>query len=91
MRINILKLSAEDSIDAFRDEGRTLIRFTEKDNYKGFLEKVSSLEEGQFMVDLHLKTLLIFPPRTEFFMHNAYKDGFIMLQDKVNVFLCSFL
>lgn len=84
VRVNSLKSSVEEAINAFRDEGWTFIRYTEKDNYEGFLEKVSALGEGEFMVDLHIKDLLIFPPKTEFFKHNAYKEGLIMLQDKVN-------
>lgn len=73
----------EESVNAFRDEGWTLVRFTEKDNYEGFLDKVSSLGAEEFMVDLHVKDLLIFPPKTEFYKHSAYKEGLLMLQDKV--------
>lgn len=89
MRVNTLKQSVEEAINNFRDEGWTFVRYTEKDDYKGFIQKVSSLAPEEFMVDLHVKELLIFPPKTEFHNHNAYKEGFIMLQDKVSYF-CAF-
>lgn len=56
----------------------------DKINYVGFLEKVNSLTEGTFLVDIHIPNLLIFPPKTEFYNHSAYKRGYIILQDKVN-------
>lgn len=36
------------------------------------------------MVDIHIPSVLVFPPKTEFFTHEAYKSTKIVLQDKVN-------
>ena len=44
---------------------------------------VRSLKPGQFMCDIHLEELLVFPPATDFHDHPLYKEGAIILQDKV--------
>lgn len=83
VRVNTLKLAVNEAVDAFRDEGWILRRYM-GDNYQEFLEQVNNLSESEFMVDLHVDDLLIFPPRTQFYKHVAYKCGEIILQDKVS-------
>lgn len=83
MRVNTLSITVQEAVDGFRDEGWNLVRFTDAQDYEGFLNKVTSLGEDEFMVDIHVKELLLFPPNTQFYQHNAYKDGSILLQDKV--------
>lgn len=84
VRVNTLKTKVEDIINLFRDEGWTFLRHFEDNNYETFLSKVSSLEPNEFMLDIHVKELLIFPPKTELFNCPCYKDGRIMIQDKAS-------
>jgi putative methyltransferase len=72
-----------EAVEEFRNEGWILKRYADVDDYLGFLNAVSSLGPEEFMIDLHVPYLLIFPPKTEFHKHPAYKNGSIILQDKV--------
>lgn len=84
VRVNTLKTTVDEIINLFRDEGWTLVRHLEDKNYENFLTKLSSLSPEEFMLDLHVKDLLIFPPKTEFHQYPFYKDGRIMIQDKAS-------
>lgn len=76
-------MTVQDAVDGFRDEGWNFVRFTDTKDYNGFLRTVASLGPEDFMVDIHIKELLLFPPNTQFYRHEAYKNGSISLQDKV--------
>lgn len=76
-------MSLNEAVDGFRDEGWVLSKFLDKTDYKGFLDKITSLGDEEFLVDIHIPNLLIFPPKTQFYNHPAYKNGSIVLQDKV--------
>lgn len=82
MRVNTLAISVNEAVEGFRDEGWILARCTEG-TYEAFLERVSNLGPEEFMTDMHIKELLLFPPNTQFYQHGAYKNGSILLQDKV--------
>ncbi|GJQ75575.1 hypothetical protein Trydic_g17656 [Trypoxylus dichotomus] len=84
VRINTILISIDDAINGFRDEGWTLVRHMDSKDYSGFLDKICNLTKDQFMIDIHIPELLIFPPNTEFYAHNAYKTGYIVLQDKAS-------
>nr|CAH7721548.1 unnamed protein product [Callosobruchus chinensis] len=84
VRVNTLKKTVEEAIEAFSDEGWFLIKHSDKNDYNGFIEKVIALKDGEFMVDMHIPSLLIFPPRTHFYNHPAYKNGTVILQDKAS-------
>lgn len=85
VRVNTLSITTDEAIQNFQDEDWVLTKFLDKNDYDGFLQKISSLEESEFMVDIHIPNLLIFPPKTEFHNHPAYNKGSILLQDKVNI------
>jgi len=51
-----------------------------------FLDLVAGLREGQFLSDLHVPNLLVFPPKTPLYQHDLVKDGSLMLQDKSSCF-----
>lgn len=85
VRINTILITVEDAIDIFRDEGWTLVQNFDK-SYDNFIKRISTLSENEFMVDIHIAELLIFPPNTEFYAHQGYRNGFIILQDKVSLF-----
>ncbi|XP_017779861.1 PREDICTED: probable 28S rRNA (cytosine-C(5))-methyltransferase [Nicrophorus vespilloides] len=84
VRVNTLKVSTQEAIGNFCDDGWSLVYHEDKSDYRGFLERIGNLEEYEFMVDLHLEDVLIFPPRTEFFRHAGYRDNLIILQDKAS-------
>nr|CAD7195900.1 unnamed protein product [Timema douglasi] len=80
VRVNTLLSSIEDVIEIFQAEGWQLD--VTPDSYQAFLQSVSNLSEDHFIQDLHMKELLIFPKRTEFFHHHLYQNGSIFLQNK---------
>nr|CAD7462984.1 unnamed protein product [Timema tahoe] len=80
VRVNTLIRSIKDVIEIFQAEGWQLE--VTPDSYLAFLQSVSNLPEDHFIQDLHMKELLIFPKRTEFFYHHLYQDGSIFLQNK---------
>ncbi|XP_044265060.1 28S rRNA (cytosine-C(5))-methyltransferase [Tribolium madens] len=84
VRVNTLKITTNEAVERFRDEGWILKQYTESENYLGFLDAVSNLDSNEFMIDFHIPYLLIFPPKTEFYQHAAYKNGSIILQDKAS-------
>lgn len=86
VRVNTLFLTTSEATQNFEDEGWVLSNFPDKNDYDGFIQKISNLDESEFIIDIHIPDLLIFPPKTEFHKHNAYIKGSILLQDKVNKF-----
>lgn len=92
VRINTLKLSVNDAVDIFRDDGWSLVRCGDGSDYAAFLATSVSLGEDQFMVDTLIKDLLLFPPASQFYNYKLYKNGSFVLQDKVCIefYLCIF-
>ncbi|NXX59448.1 NSUN5 methyltransferase, partial [Scopus umbretta] len=78
VRVNTLKTCVDDVIDFFKRQGYS------------YLGKASSVEElralsgKQFLLDLHLPELLVFPPQTDFHDNLLYTSGRIILQDKAS-------
>lgn len=82
-RVNTLRVSTNDAVDAFCDDGWQLVRFPDKNDLEGFLDKVISLGRQEFLIDIHVDDLLIFPQHTEFYRHSSYISGSVLLQEKV--------
>lgn len=78
VRVNTLKTSVKDVIDYLKREG-----FTYQGHAYG-IQDLSRLSEKEFISDLHLPELLVFPPKTVFHDHYLYKAGHIVLQDKAS-------
>ncbi|XP_061841532.2 28S rRNA (cytosine-C(5))-methyltransferase isoform X1 [Nerophis lumbriciformis] len=77
VRVNTLKTTVEDAVDYLKREGFS---------YRG---EASTLDEltlkgREFVKDLHLPQLLVFPPKTDFHQHFLYKAGHLILQDKAS-------
>ncbi|KAF5291173.1 hypothetical protein FQA39_LY14415 [Lamprigera yunnana] len=83
VRVNTLAVTFEEALDGFQQEGWQLIPFSGK-TYNQFIEAIKNLENNQFMVDIQIDDLLVFPSRTEFYQHEAYKCRSIILQDKAS-------
>lgn len=79
-----MKATVEEMIKIFRNEGCTFVSYKQKNNYEEFLSKLTALAQDEFMLDLHVDNLLIFPPKSEFHHFEPYNDGRIMLQDKAS-------
>ncbi|XP_072514449.1 28S rRNA (cytosine-C(5))-methyltransferase [Salminus brasiliensis] len=78
VRVNTLKTTMEDVIDYLKREGYT---------YQGTasrIEDLSRLSGKAFMVDVHLRDLLVFSAKMDFHDHYLYKAGHIILQDKAS-------
>ncbi|XP_051914945.1 probable 28S rRNA (cytosine-C(5))-methyltransferase [Hippocampus zosterae] len=77
VRVNVLKTTVEDTVDYLKRDGFT---------YKGEAIKLDdlTLKAKEFVKDLHLPEVLVFPPKTDFHDHFLYKAGHIILQDKAS-------
>jgi putative methyltransferase len=64
-------------------EGWKQVKSKKKTGYEGFIERVKSLSENEFIVDFHLDFLLVFPSSAQFHNHDFLRNGSILLQDKV--------
>jgi putative methyltransferase len=86
VRVNTLALKVHAALKIFCDEGWKQVGYNRKaEDYVSFLRRVASLADDEFIQDLHVKELLIFPHKTEFYKHPLYLDGCIILQDKVRL------
>ncbi|XP_018318829.1 uncharacterized protein LOC108732484 [Agrilus planipennis] len=83
VRVNTLKVCVSDAIAAFIEEGYNYKKCKNND-YQTFLSEASSLQEYDFMSDIHFDELLLFHPSCKFFDHKAYQSGLIILQDKAS-------
>ncbi|KAK4875878.1 hypothetical protein RN001_012300 [Aquatica leii] len=83
VRVNTLAVSLEEAVSGFCNEGWELVQ-SSGETYNDFISQVSALQHNQFMVDVHIQELFIFPPKTEFYSHEAYKCKSIVLQDKAS-------
>ena len=86
-RVNTLCNSQHRVSRALREEGWLEVMYDKSVTSSGeFLELVSSLSHGQYLVDLHIPNLLVFPPKTPLYEHELVKDGSLVLQDKSSCF-----
>ncbi|XP_038060724.1 28S rRNA (cytosine-C(5))-methyltransferase-like [Patiria miniata] len=96
VRVNLLKSTVDDVIQTFIEESYHCILSREQadtkrkearnadDICKIHANLLTTLEPHQFMCDVHLEDLLVFPPATDFHDHHLYKTGAIILQDKAS-------
>ncbi|XP_070538415.1 28S rRNA (cytosine-C(5))-methyltransferase-like [Ptychodera flava] len=96
VRVNLLKTSVDDVIQQFKAQGFTLTLSREVADEKVkrlsnskmisdlAVSLIESLKPKQFMVDIHLFDVLIFPPKTDLHDHVLYSNGHIILQDKAS-------
>ncbi|XP_042194837.1 probable 28S rRNA (cytosine-C(5))-methyltransferase [Callorhinchus milii] len=78
VRVNLLKTSTNDVIDYFRRDGFI---------YRGRATSVNDLKHlkgKEFICDLHLPELLVFPSTIDLHQHFLYTAGHIILQDKAS-------
>lgn len=86
VRINTLTLKVRAAMEMFCNEGWKQVYYDRTaEDYSSFLFRVASLAKDEFIQDLHIRELLIFPNKTEFYKHPLYTGGSIILQDKVSM------
>ena len=90
MRINTNLFTTSDAIRAFQDEGYKFLRCT-SGSYDDYLKQIQSLTEYEFTQDYHVKTMFVFAPGSKFHEHDLYLENQIILQDKVYLYVFSFL
>ncbi|KAB0795355.1 hypothetical protein PPYR_12194 [Photinus pyralis] len=83
VRVNTFALTVDEAIDGFTNEGWEFVEHA-GDDYSTFVEQTTSLHSGQFMLDLHIKELLIFSDKAELYNHETFKCKSIFLQDKAS-------
>lgn len=83
VRINTLLLPVERAISLFQEEGWKLL--PNNTTYSSYLQYLSRLSKPYFLQDFHVTEVLAFPPSTSFYEHAGYKNGKLILQDKVIV------
>ena len=86
-RVNTLCNSQHRVSRALREEGWLEVMYDRSVTSSAeFLDLVASLSHGQYLVDLHIPNLLVFPPKTPLYEHELVKDGSLVLQDKSSCF-----
>ena len=83
VRVNTLKISFEDVLAQFQEEGYTLVNSplpVASKNGKAASPKSKFL----FHKDEHIDNLLVFNSSTDFHMHNLLHEGAVVLQDKAS-------
>lgn len=89
VRINTNLLSRSEAYESFVNDGWIEVKC---ENYDEFLSAVSTLTDEQFISDIHVKNLFIFPPSSKRYwaLSKLTKESKIILQDKASC-LPSFL
>eukprot|EP00092_Neocalanus_flemingeri_P025817 GFUD01027983.1.p1 GENE.GFUD01027983.1~~GFUD01027983.1.p1 ORF type:complete len:625 (-),score=195.54 GFUD01027983.1:48-1922(-) len=86
-RINTLCNNSHRIGKQLQEEGWMEVMYDKSEvDSKQFLKMVSSLKETQYLADLHITNLLVFPPKSQLYDHSLVKDGSLMLQDKASCF-----
>jgi len=86
-RVNTLCNNQHRVSRQLREEGWLEVIYDKTEvNHQQYLDIVASLREGQYVSDLHIPNLLVFPPKTPLYEHDLVKDGSLMLQDKSSCF-----
>ena len=86
-RVNTLCNSFHRVTRQLREEGWLEVMYDKSEvTFQQFLELLSTLSDNQYLTDLHIPGLLVFPPKTALYDHPLVLDGSLMLQDKASCF-----
>ena len=84
-RINPLKATSSDIKEVLAEEGWKEIHYpASSTSHESFLDLISNLGPTDFLSDLHLPDLLVFPPQTPLYQHILVTGGSLLLQDKAS-------
>lgn len=85
VRINTNLMSRADAIEAFGKDGWEEVA-DELKTYDDFLAAVGKLGEAQYLSDIHVQNLFVFPSSSRRYWaeHQLVKEFKVLLQDKVS-------
>ncbi|OMJ18944.1 putative 28S rRNA (cytosine-C(5))-methyltransferase [Smittium culicis] len=87
VRVNYNKTTVDSVIEQFKSEGYKYLEKIKVSQFKQSLKPKSKV----FCTDEHLPEVLVFPPQTDFHLHDLYTSGSIILQDKASCFPAAIL
>lgn len=88
MRVNTNLLSRSEAIEHFVQDGWVEYNGgTELSSYDAFLEAVKNLGDSEFLSDIHVKNLFVFPASSKRFwaFNRLVLESKLILQDKVRL------
>lgn len=68
-----------------QDEGWNILSFEPQKGDDWYKTTIDSMLEDQIYIDCHVNELLIFPTNTDLHQHWMVTDGYLLLQDKVQL------
>ena len=84
-RINPLKATSSEIKAVLSEEGWKEVYYpTSSTSHESFLDLISNLGPTDYLSDLHLPDLLVFPPQTPLYQHSLVTGGSLLLQDKAS-------
>lgn len=80
-------MSRAEAIEAFVADGWIEIK-PDEDTYDGFLKTLDTLNDSQFLADIHINDLFVFPPSSKRYwaLSKLTKESKVILQDKASCF-----
>lgn len=87
MRVNTNLMSRADALELFVKDGWIERPFAaDTQTYDEYLAIVGSLGEADFVSDMHVRNLFVFPPSSKRFWarNTLVRESKLVLQDKVN-------
>ena len=86
-RVNTLCNNLHRVSRQLRQEGWLEVMYDKSQvTHSEYLNLVAGLTDGQYLTDLHIPNLLVFPPKTALYDHSLVREGSLMLQDKASCF-----
>jgi hypothetical protein len=86
VRVNTLVLKVCAAVEEFRNKGwKQVVYNREVEDYASFLRRVASLADDEFIQDLHIEELFLFPHEAKFRPYKLFYEGCIILQQKVRL------
>lgn len=85
--MNTLLTTLEDVLKKLSD--LKFKKFKTPKTYAKFLELIKSdkFKGNSFVIDLHIKDLLVFNSKVKFYNLEDYNNGLLIVQDKVNEYI----
>lgn len=86
VRVNTNLLSRADAMDIFLKDGWTEVTPADQ-TYAAFLESIRTLDESNFVSDMHVNNLFVFPASSKRFWarNQLVLESKLILQDKVSM------